>query len=80
MNNYLQQNKIKSFVIKCVAVVVLAIACVSMTACAASHSLTKNTNELNACLASEPTTIDPALCSTNDASTMILNMFAGLAK
>lgn len=39
-----------------------------------------NTDSLSVCLASEPDSIDPALNSTLDGSTLLNHLFAGLAK
>lgn len=46
----------------------------------ASGSATGDSSSIAVCLASEPATIDPALNSAVDGATMIVHLFAGLAK
>ena len=62
-------------------IVALFLAMAVVVCCFASCGGNKTTTDsLSVCLASEPDTLDPALNSAVDGATMLVQMFAGLAK
>ncbi len=62
---------------KMLALLLVALMLFTLSACGDKES---DTTSLAVCLASEPDSIDPALNSTADGSTMLTHLFAGLAK
>lgn len=72
-------NKTKILALAGLLVLVGLLSVIMLSSCKTADK-TDGGKRLSVCVASEPTTIDPALSSTSDAGTMILNFFAGLAK
>lgn len=61
---------------KILAIILGIVIVFTLTACGNN----KDTNSLSVCLASEPLSIDPAINSSADGSTMLAHLFSGLAK
>ena len=70
--------------------IILAVAMIAVTGCGKKDDASGNSGtngsvdsskqEINVCLASEPSTIDPALNSSVDGATLCAHLFSGLAK
>lgn len=62
---------------KIIALLMTVLMMFTLISCTNSN---KETESLSVCLASEPDTLDPALNSSADGSTMLAHLFSGLAK
>ena len=62
---------------KIIALILATVMLFTLSACGGNKA---DNNALSVCLASEPLSIDPALNSSADGSTMLAHLFSGLAK